>query len=164
MNRAENITKWAIAIIVIFGLITTFYILQWGTVLKVSLIVLAISLIGLVLLQSGKGGGLAAIGGLSDQSMMGTQTGTILGKTTYLVGGAVLVSIIMLSKLSVAPRIEMRPPAGISMEVPGEMHTDHDGHDHAKESAQKTTEADSSVGMQDLPVSKPIDQSAPADK
>lgn len=98
MNRGENITKWAIAIIVMFGLITAFFVLQWAAVLKIFLIFLAISLIGAVLLQSGKGGGLAAIGGLSDQSMMGTQTGTFLGKVTYLLGGAVVVAIILLSK------------------------------------------------------------------
>ena len=164
MNRSENILKWAVAIIIIFGLITTFFVLQWAVVLKIFLIFLAISLIGLVLLQSGKGGGLAAIGGLSDQSMMGTQSGTILSKITYLFGGAVIVSIILLSKLSVAPKIDIIPPTGMTMEVPGEMHSDDDGHDHAKDAAEKASEADASIGMQDLPVSKTINESAPTNK
>jgi len=145
MSSAENMMKWAIAVIVMFGLITSFFLLEWVVVLKIFLIFLAISLIGIVLLQSGKGGGLAAIGGLSDQSMMGTKTGTFLSKVTYMLGAAILISIIMLSKSNVSPRMVMQLPVNSdsSMQMP----VSPDG------SAAMTggmTEVDSSAGMKEV--------------
>ncbi len=93
-------SKWIAAIVIIFGLLTMFFILDWSLVLKSLLIFSCIVLVGCVLLQSGKGGGLAAIGGLADQSAMGTQTGGVLAKVTYLVGAVFIVSTLFLTKLT----------------------------------------------------------------
>ena len=93
-------SKWITAVVIIFGLLTVFFIFGWSTVLKSSLIFSCVVLIGCVLLQSGKGGGLAAIGGLADQSAMGTQTGGILAKITYLVGAVFIVATLFLTKLT----------------------------------------------------------------
>ncbi len=70
--------KWIATIVIIFGLLAMFYINNWSGVLKTTLIFSCIVLIGCVLLQAGKGGGLAAIGGLADESAMGTLPGGVL--------------------------------------------------------------------------------------
>ncbi len=153
MNKTESVMKWAIAIVVIFGLLTTFFILRWTAVLKISLIVLAITLIATVLLQSGRGGGLAAIGGLSDQSMMGAKTGSFLGNVTYLLGGAVFITVIFLSKASFSPDMPIRlpvsevaAPAAPAPNAQDHEGHDHDGHDHGQAGAGMAA-VESEVGM-----------------
>ena len=94
-------SKWITAIVIVFGLLTMFFIFGWSTALKSALIFSCIVLIGSVLLQSGKGGGLAAIGGLADQSAMGTQTGGILAKITYLVGAVFIVCYTLFDKTNI---------------------------------------------------------------
>lgn len=106
MNRSESIMKWAIAIVIIFGALTAFFIMDWATVLKITLIITAIALIGNILLQSGRGGGLAAIGGLSDQSMMGAKTSSFLGNVTFLIGAIFFVNVVFLSKTSFNTRLD----------------------------------------------------------
>ncbi|HHT9151075.1 MAG TPA: preprotein translocase subunit SecG, partial [Candidatus Wujingus californicus] len=92
--NAEKAVKWGVAIVVIFGILNAFYLFKIVVALKITLPVLCIFLIGSILLQSGKGGGLAAIGGLGDQSAFGTKTGTFLSKITYLLGAAFIVTTV----------------------------------------------------------------------
>ena len=80
-------------------------------------------LIGSILLQSGKGGGLAAIGGLGDQSAFGTRTSTFLTKVTYLIGAAFIVTTIFLFKLSIPTKTLSTV---VTEEVPAEQHA----HEH----------------------------------
>ncbi len=148
MNRSESIAKWIIAIFVIFGLLTTFFLLRWGTVLKVSLIIISIVLIGNILIQSGRGGGLAAIGGLSDQSMMGTKTGSFLGSVTFLFGAAFFVTVIFLSKVSVDSKLHLGLPAtDVSIGAPDHEHGNEESA-KSEEASMGMSEVDSSVGMQ----------------
>jgi protein translocase SecG subunit len=104
MVRAEKAFKWGIAIIVIFGILNAFYFLNLVTGLKIALPILCVFMIGSILLQSGKGGGLASIGGLGDQAAFGTRTSTFLTKVTYLIGAAFIVATIFLFKLSIPTR------------------------------------------------------------
>ncbi|MBE7445107.1 MAG: preprotein translocase subunit SecG [Planctomycetia bacterium] len=101
MVKAEKAFKWVIAIIVIFGILNAFYFLNLVVALKIALPILCVLMIGSILLQSGKGGGLAAIGGLGDQSAFGTRTSTFLTKVTYLIGAAFIVTTVFMFKLSV---------------------------------------------------------------
>jgi protein translocase SecG subunit len=126
--------KWILAIVIIFGLIAMFFAFQWSGALKASLIVSCIVLIAVVLLQSGKGGGLAAIGGFSDQSAFGTKTGTVLGNITYLVGATFIFATILLTKLTLTsihgPGVALEHTHEAIQQVPHEVHDEHDGHDH----------------------------------
>jgi protein translocase SecG subunit len=131
-------SKWITAVVIIFGLLTVFFILGWATVLKSLLIFACVVLVGCVLLQSGKGGGLAAIGGLADQSAMGTQTGGILAKVTYLVGAVFIVATLFLTKLtlnSMHGTSALRQEMTTSLQHEHAGHEDvvdeHAGHDHA---------------------------------
>ncbi len=100
MIKAEKAFKWGLAIVVIFGTLNAFFFLNWIVALKITLPILCVFLIGAILLQSGKGGGLAAIGGLGDQSAFGTRTSSFLTQVTYLIGAAFIVATIFLFKLS----------------------------------------------------------------
>jgi protein translocase SecG subunit len=133
--------KWITAIVIIFGLLTMFYVLQWSTVLKISLIFISVVLIGSVLLQAGKGGGLAAIGGLEDQSAMGTRTGGVLSKTTYLLGASFIFTTILLTKLTLT---SIHGTGTMGRDTPVTFqetaHDDHAGHDHAAHEPSQNTQ------------------------
>jgi protein translocase SecG subunit len=160
-------SKWITAVVIIFGLLTMFFILGWSTVLKSALIFSCIVLIGSVLLQSGKGGGLAAIGGLADQSAMGTQTGGILAKITYLVGAVFIVSTLFLTKLtltSIHGTDTLRREMSTSLQHDHAAHEDvadeHAGHNHApgehvdhpQVAVEEAVEGAKSIGMKAVDV------------
>ena len=149
MVKAEKAFKWGIAIIVIFGILNAFYFLNIVIGLKIALPILCVFLIGSILLQSGKGGGLAAIGGLGDQSTFGTRSSTFLSKVTYLIGAAFIVATIFLFKLSIPTRsLETM----VTQEIPAAPHAhDHGEHEHEHGSvphAAGVSDDDSKVGMQ----------------
>ncbi|MCF6158524.1 MAG: preprotein translocase subunit SecG [wastewater metagenome] len=134
MVKAEKALKWGIAIIVIFGILNAFYFLNLVTPLKVALPVICVFLVGAILLQSGKGGGLAAIGGLGDQAAFGTRTSTFLTKVTYLIGAAFIVTTIFLFKLSISNQvmnIGAMHEAPLSHQEHSHSHPVHEGeHEH----------------------------------
>ncbi|MHC4277159.1 MAG: preprotein translocase subunit SecG [Planctomycetota bacterium] len=119
MELNDKTIKWTLAIVAIFGIIFTMYFMKMVIALKMLLVLTCITLIGAILLQAGKGGGLAAIGGLQDQSSLGTRTSTFLGKTTYLIGAVFIICTICLTKVSsvtfvkeIAPEQATEMPAG----------------------------------------------------
>jgi len=135
--------KWITTIVIVFGLLITFYEFNWSLVLKTTLIFSCIVLIGCVLLQAGKGGGLAAIGGLSDESALGTHTGGALVKVTYLVGAIFIISTLLLTKMTLTsihgPDI-LRSEMSTSLQEAAHDHSEHEGavdkhagHDHSQE-------------------------------
>lgn len=129
MVKAEKAFKWGIAIIVIFGILNAFYFFNLIIAFKIVLPILCVFMIGAILLQSGKGGGLAAIGGLGDQSAFGTRTSTFLTKVTYLIGAAFIVATVFLFKLSISTTMMHTMVPQVVSEVP---HT----HDHSVSEAQ----------------------------
>lgn len=164
-------SKWITAIVIIFGLLTMFFIFGWSTALKSALIFSCIVLIGSVLLQSGKGGGLAAIGGLADQSAMGAQTGGILAKITYLVGAVFIVATLFLTKLtlnSIHGTDTLRREMSTSLEHDHADHEnvvdEHAGHnhapgehvDHSQAAVEETVKAVKSVGMKAVDVANEV--------
>ena len=137
--------KWIATIVIIFGILAMFYINNWSGVLKTTLIFSCIVLIGCILLQAGKGGGLAAIGGLADESAMGSQPGGVLAKITYLVGAVFIVSTLLLTKLTLSSihgtdtlRSEMSTSLQEAPHDPS-VHEgtvdEHAGHDHSQDTS-----------------------------
>lgn len=98
--------KWAMAVLIIFGLVGLMYMMRMVSTLRIFLVLTCLVMIGTILLQAGRGGGLAAIGGLQDQSTFGTRTSTFLSKLTYLIGAVFIVSTICLTKISSITLIE----------------------------------------------------------
>lgn len=154
---AEKLLKWGIAIVAIFGIIGVFFRLELVAPLLIILILTCCILVLTILLQAGKGGGLAAIGGLTDQTAFGTKTGTFLSKVTYLVGAAFIVATICLTKIYTTRHvIAILPPM---REVSAPPH----GFIPAKEEAPvKPSEEGGHIGMKTI---QEADKSAtPADK
>lgn len=151
--------KWIMTVVIVFGLLAMFYIYNWSGVLKATLILSCIVLIGCVLLQAGKGGGLAAIGGLADESAMGTQSGGILAKITYLLGAIFIISTLLLTKLtltSIHGTDTLRGEMSTTLQEAAHDHSehqdsagdDHAGHDHSQGTAGNTEGVEgSSMGM-----------------
>ncbi len=163
--------KWIATVVIIFGLLAMFYINNWSGALKVTLIFSCVVLIGCVLLQAGKGGGLAAIGGLADESAMGSQPGGILARITYLVGAIFIVSTLLLTKLtltSIHGTDTLRGEMSTSLQHAEHDHSEHEGaavdehagHDHAP-GAHGASEGtgETSVGMKAVEATKEEEQS-----
>ncbi|MGQ3685388.1 MAG: preprotein translocase subunit SecG [Candidatus Loosdrechtia sp.] len=158
MASAEKAFKWGIAIFAIFGILHALYMLNAIIALKIVLPILCVFLIGVILLQSGKGGGLAAIGGLGDQTAFGTRTSTFLTKVTYLIGAAFIVATILLFKLSMDTNIMNTKSI---RETPVTQH-DHDHPVHTGEehkhavppSPASETDNTSKFGMQEVEKTK----------
>ncbi len=156
--------KWILTIVIVFGLLALFYINNWSGVLKTTLICACIVLIGCVLLQAGKGGGLAAIGGLADESAMGSQPGGVLAKITYLVGAVFIVSTLLLTKLtlsSIHGTDTLRSEMSTSLQEAGHDHSQHEGpavdehagHDHSQGTPGGSEEAGgTTMGMEAVDV------------
>ncbi len=144
MVKAEKVFKWGIVIVVIFGILNAFYFLNLVIGLKIALPLLCVFLIGSILLQSGKGGGLAAIGGLGDQSAFGTRTSTFLSKVTYLIGAAFIVATIFLFKLSIPTKTI---GTDVMQGVPAERH-EHKHGDVPHTEGQASDVSD--IGMQNI--------------
>ncbi len=77
--------KKGLIIAVFFGLALLFYALRWQTVLVAYLIVVAVVSMLAVLIQSGRGGGLASsLGGLGADSLLGVRSASPVAKATYV--------------------------------------------------------------------------------
>ncbi|MFO8006218.1 MAG: preprotein translocase subunit SecG [Candidatus Brocadiia bacterium] len=77
--------KKGLIIAVFFGLALLFYALRWQTVLVAYLIVVALVSMLAVLIQSGRGGGLASsLGGLGGDSLLGVRSASPVAKATYV--------------------------------------------------------------------------------
>ncbi len=150
--------KWITTIVIIFGLLAMFYAYNWSGVLKTTLIFSCIVLIGCVLLQAGKGGGLAAIGGLADDTAMGAQSGGILAKITYLIGAIFIISTLLLTKLtltSIHGTDTLRSEMSTSLQEAAHDHSEHEGtvdehagHDHSQGTSVDTEGVgETSMGM-----------------
>lgn len=153
--KAEKAFKWGIAIIIIFGILNAFYFLNLIIALKIALPILCVLLIGAILLQSGKGGGLAAIGGLGDQTAFGTRTSTFLTKVTYLIGAAFIVTTIFLFKLSIHMNVMnttvTQPVSAVQHEHTHD-HPAHEGHEgeHDHSGVPQSGDTTSKFGMQNI--------------
>jgi protein translocase SecG subunit len=152
-------------IVIVFGILAMFYINNWPGVLKTTLIFSCIVLIGCILLQAGKGGGLAAIGGLADESAMGSQPGGVLAKITYLVGAVFIVSTLLLTKLTLHSlqgtdtlRSEMTTSLQEAAQDPSELEgavDEHAGHDHSQgTSVESEGVEETTMGMKAVDVTE----------
>ncbi|HHT9120197.1 MAG TPA: preprotein translocase subunit SecG [Candidatus Hypogeohydataceae bacterium YC41] len=149
--RSEKSLKWILASVVLFGIIGALYYLRLVFLLKVFLVLNCLTLLGTILLQAGKGGGLAALGGISDQTAFGTRTSTFLSKLTYFIGAAFIISTICLTKLATTVSVER---AVLQEERKAPMPPEHPPVERAKEAAppalpQPEKEASPTLGWQE---------------
>jgi len=102
-----------------FLLALLFYFLGWRKVLTVYAVASAILLVGAILLQSGRGGGLASLGGLDTDALLGTRSATPIAKATYILGALFIFCCMLVARLGlVRPRATSAPPSRTPVESP----------------------------------------------
>jgi len=98
-----KVKKWAI-IGSFFALAFVFFALGWHTALKIYVVVIGVFAVLAILIQSGKGGGLAAsLGGLGGESLLGVHSASPIAKATYVML-ALFLFICMLTAIMGVPQ------------------------------------------------------------
>lgn len=77
--------KTGLVIGAFFGVALLFYLMEWRGLLTVYLFLLAAVAVLAILIQSGRGGGLAAsLGGIGGDSLLGVRSASPIAKATYV--------------------------------------------------------------------------------
>ena len=119
--KTARTVKWTGIIAGTFVLLLVLYSAQWTGLLKTIQVLACLTLVAVILLQSGKGGGLAALGGMGDQSPFGARSNVALRNVSYFLAGVFLLTILLLVRLSTVQRAAgpaMMPGARTPMSVP----------------------------------------------
>ncbi len=132
-----KIKKWFV-VGSFFALAVLFYAMGWRTALVAYVIVLGVLATLAILIQSGKGGGLAAsLGGLGGESVLGVRSATPIAKATYVMLALFIVNCMLVARMPVRaaagqgvldveqsrPALE-QPPSPLPEQVPEETKTE----------------------------------------
>jgi preprotein translocase subunit SecG len=103
--RAQ-LKKWAI-IASFFALALLFYVFQWHTLLTAYVVVVGVLAVLAILIQSGRGGGLAAsLGGVGADSLLGTHSASPIARATYVMLGLFFFISILSARMGSRERAE----------------------------------------------------------
>lgn len=90
-----------------FALALVFYLLNWRTLLVVYVMVVGLVSVLAILIQSGKGGGLAAsFGGMGRDSILGVRAATPIAKATYVLLALFVFICILIARMGVVQPAE----------------------------------------------------------
>ena len=109
-NEFKKLLKKALIIGSFFAVAGLFYWLEWRGALVFYALMVAVVLVLVILLQSGKGGGLASLGGMSGESFLGTQSATPISKATYVIGFLLLFIGMLVARLGMLSTEGMERP------------------------------------------------------
>jgi len=117
-----------------------FYALNLRGALVFYALILSVVLVLMVLIQSGRGGGLASLGGLDTDSLFGTHSATPISKATYVIGVLLIVTCMLAARLGTIKREGETPQQpGMEMPIPSDM-TPEQGSEAEPESPQPAGE------------------------
>jgi protein translocase SecG subunit len=106
-EELRKLLKKAAVIAAFFALALVFYALRWRGALVVYVLVVGILSVLAILIQSGRGGGLAAsLGGLGGDSLLGTHSATPIAKATYVMLGLFVFVCMLAARLGAQPEVE----------------------------------------------------------
>jgi len=118
----EDVKRYAKRIGIVgsfFALALLFYFLGWARALTAYAVLWAVVLVLSVLIQSGRGGGLASLGGLDTDSLLGTRSATPIAKATYVLGALFIVSCMLVARLGMVQRGAVsREPSSMPFAIP----------------------------------------------
>ncbi len=81
-----------------FGLSVVFALLHWSAALKIYVVLVGLFATLAILIQSGKGGGLAAsLGGLGGESLLGVHSASPIAKATYVMLALFLFNCVLIA-------------------------------------------------------------------
>lgn len=89
-----------------FVLALLLYALGMGGALMVYALLTALVLVLMILIQSGRGGGLAALGGMDSEAVLGTHSATPIAKATYVVGALFIFTCMLTARLGLTGRTQ----------------------------------------------------------
>ena len=87
-----------------FLLSLVLYLLGMGGALIFYALLTAVVLVLMILIQSGRGGGLAALGGMDSEAVLGTHSATPIAKATYVVGALFIFTCMLSARLGLTGR------------------------------------------------------------
>ena len=91
-----------------FALALAFRLMGWRSALSIYIVVVGVLAVLAILLQAGRGGGLAAsLGGFGADSLLGAHSATPIAKATYVMLGLFVFIAILSAQMGAAP-----PPGG----------------------------------------------------
>ena len=109
-----------------FALALVFYVLgrdgskaRRGILIAYALVV-SLTMVLAILLQSGRGGGLAGLGGLGADSLLGARAATPIAKATYVMGALFLFVCMLIARLGEVTGESSAATPGIEGPVPSE--------------------------------------------
>ena len=109
--------KKGLIIAVFFAVALAFFLLRWKTALIAYVVAVGVLAVLAILLQSGRGGGLAAsLGGMGADSLLGTHSATPIAKATYVMLALTLFVLILIARMGYEERrvegiLPLREPA-----------------------------------------------------
>ncbi len=83
----------------------------WRSLLLIYALLVTAVMVLAVLVQSGRGGGLAGMGGAGGESLLGARAATPIAKATYVLGALLLFICILLARMGYEP--DMTAGAGL---------------------------------------------------
>jgi len=104
-EEVRRLIKRIVIIGLFFALALGMYLLgrggnpTWRRLLVAYGVVVAAVMVAAILLQSGRGGGLASIGGLGGDQLLGTRSATPIAKATYVMGALFLFIFMLAARL-----------------------------------------------------------------
>lgn len=104
-----------------FALALLFYALGWRRLLVAYVVITGVLAVLAILLQSGRGGGLAAsLGGLGADSLLGTHSATPIAKATYVMLGLFVFITMLVARMGLSRPAEggLIPPPQPAKEAP----------------------------------------------
>ena len=117
--KTARTVKWTSTIVLSLVLLLGLYFVGWGGLLSIIHVVICAVMVGAILLQSSKGGGLAALGGMGDQSPFGSRSSAALRNLTYFLGALFLLVTVLLVKMP--NRRTARPAEPVAPVAPAPM-------------------------------------------
>ena len=139
-DELRGLLKRSAVIAGFFAVAVVFYVLGrqggefWRRALYAYAITVAVLMVLAVLLQSGKGGGLAGIGGMAGESLLGTRSATPIAKATYVMGALLLFICMLIARMG-QMNIRTQPPG---LPVPPSRQESTDAGEAAPEEAPET--------------------------
>ena len=105
IDEQKRLMKRAVILAVLFALAVILFRLQLRGLLIAYALTVAVLMVLAILLQSSKGGGLASLGGLGGDSLLGTRSATPIAKATYVMGALLLFTCMLLANLGVPQKV-----------------------------------------------------------
>ena len=100
-EEVRKLLKTGAIIAAFFALAVAFYVLGWRAVLVGYAAVVGLVSVLAILIQSGKGGGLAtSLGGLGGDSLLGTHSATPIAKATYVMLALLLFVCMLVARMA----------------------------------------------------------------